>query len=95
MVLITTTKKFMQFAQSASSGTTGRQRIDESKFLDTKIPLPKLDIQKQIVDKISNSQNNLNNLKLEYQKYILHFKTLEKILFNFLKNLDSTLKISG
>lgn len=92
LVLITTTKKFMQFAQSASSGTTGRQRIDESKFLNTKIPLPKLDIQKQIVDKISNSQNNLDNLKLEYQKYILHFNntifnrdvTNEKNLLEFL-----------
>ena len=92
LVLITTTKKFMQFAQSASSGTTGRQRIDEARFLDTKIPLPKLDIQKQIVDKISNSQNNLNNLKLEYQKYILHFNntifnrdvTNEKNLLEFL-----------
>lgn len=54
LVLITTTKKFMQFAQSASSGTTGRQRIDESKFLDTKIPLPSVEIQKQIVEDYQN-----------------------------------------
>jgi restriction endonuclease S subunit len=49
LVLMTTTKKFMQFAQSASSGTTGRQRIDEKKFLDVKIPLPPLEKQKEIV----------------------------------------------
>jgi restriction endonuclease S subunit len=90
--LVTTTKQFMNFAQSASSGTTGRHYFQEDKFLDMKIPLPKLDIQKQIVDKISNSQNNLNNLKLEYQKYILHFNntifnrdvTNEKNLLEFL-----------
>ena len=59
LVLMTTTKKFQQFAQSASSGTTGRQRIDEKKFLDVKIPLPSLEIQKKIVkdyqDKINLS----------------------------------------
>ena len=90
--LVTTTKQFMNFAQSASSGTTGRHYFQEDKFLDMRIPLPKLDIQKQIVDKISNSQNNLNNLKLEYQKYILHFNntifnrdvTNEKNLLEFL-----------
>lgn len=49
LVLMTTTKKFMQFAQSASSGTTGRQRIDESKFLETKIPLPSLETQQRII----------------------------------------------
>ena len=43
LVLMTTTKKFQQFAQSSSSGTTGRQRIDEKKFLDVKIPLPSLE----------------------------------------------------
>jgi len=92
LVLITTTKNFMKFAQSASSGTTGRQRIDESKFLDTKIPLPSLKVQQQIVEKISTSQNILDNLKLEYEQYILHFNNLifnrdvtnEKNLLEFL-----------
>lgn len=77
LVLITTTKKFMQFAQSASSGTTGRQRIDESKFLDTKIPLPKLDIQKQIVE---NYQNKINLANEQEQKA----KDLEKDIEEYL-----------
>lgn len=59
LVLMTTTKKFQQFSQSASSGTTGRQRIDEKKFLEVKIPLPSLEVQKKIVqsyqDKLSLS----------------------------------------
>lgn len=50
LVLITTTKQFQKFAQSASSGTTGRQRIDETKFLDVKIPLPNITRQKKILD---------------------------------------------
>jgi len=54
LVLMTTTKKFQQFAQSSSSGTTGRQRINENKFLDVQIPLPPLDEQKDIVKGYQN-----------------------------------------
>ncbi|ABV67963.1 Type I restriction-modification system specificity determinant [Aliarcobacter butzleri RM4018] len=78
LVLITTTKKFMQFAQSASSGTTGRQRIDESKFLNTKIPLPKLDIQKQIVE---NYQNKINLASEQGQKAENLEKNIEEYLY--------------
>ncbi|KLD96386.1 MULTISPECIES: restriction endonuclease subunit S [Aliarcobacter] len=85
LVLITTTKKFMQFAQSASSGTTGRQRIDESKFLNTKIPLPKLDIQKQIVENYQNKINLANeqgqkaeNLEKDIEEYLYSKLGLEK-----------------
>jgi restriction endonuclease S subunit len=55
--LITTTKQFMKFAQSASSGTTGRHYLKEDKFLNVKIPLPSLDIQKNIVQ---NYQDKLD-----------------------------------
>ena len=49
LVLITTTKKFIEFAQSCSSGTTGRRRIDMTMFLAQKIPLPTLEEQNRIV----------------------------------------------
>lgn len=49
LVLITTTKKFIEFAQSCSSGTTGRRRIDMTMFLAQKIPLPSLEEQNRIV----------------------------------------------
>ena len=42
LLLITTTKKFIEFAQTCSSGTTNRQRIDLKKFLEVQIPLPPL-----------------------------------------------------
>ena len=67
-------KRFNAYMDGQVVGTTNRKYIKFNDLLnEIKIPLPKLDIQKQIVDKISNSQNNLNNLKSEYQKYILHF----------------------
>ncbi len=45
LLLITTTKVFIKFAQSCSSGTTNRQRMDIEMFLNQKIPLPKLEEQ--------------------------------------------------
>lgn len=51
LVLITSTQQFLNFAQNSSSGTTGRQRIDEKKFLDVKIPLPTLKKQRNILEK--------------------------------------------
>ena len=47
--LVTTTKQFVQFAQSCSSGTTNRQRIDLNQFLETKVPLPTLEEQLHIL----------------------------------------------
>lgn len=49
LVLITTTKEFIKFAQSCSSGTTNRQRMDIDLFLQQKIPLPSLQEQERIV----------------------------------------------
>ena len=50
LVLITTTKEFIHFAQSCSSGTTNRQRIDIESFLNVKIPLPSISEQNRIVE---------------------------------------------
>jgi restriction endonuclease S subunit len=49
LLLITTTKEFIQFAQSCSSGTTNRQRMDIDMFLNQTIPLPELTEQNRIV----------------------------------------------
>ncbi len=73
LVLMTTTKKFQQFAQSASSGTTGRQRIDERKFLNVKIPLPPLEIQRKLVEQVNQYKSELKNLKLEFDKLLQQF----------------------
>lgn len=48
--LITGTKRFAELCQRASSGTTGRQRVDEKAFLSFGIPVPSIPNQKLIVD---------------------------------------------
>jgi restriction endonuclease S subunit len=101
LVLMTTTKKFQQFAQSASSGTTGRQRIDEKKFLEVKIPLPPLEVQKKIVqsyqDKLSLSaqqEKEAEDKEEEIEKYLYKelgislSKTEEDNLLNFVNFKD-------
>lgn len=65
LLLITSTKEFIKFAQSCSSGTTNRQRMDIDMFLNQKIPLPKLEEQSVIIE----SYNKRTNTALE-----LHIK---------------------
>lgn len=62
-VLVCTTKQFIAFCQSCSSGTTNRQRVDEAQFLNIKVPVPSLDEQ--------------NKLVKEYNKYITKSCTID------------------
>lgn len=50
LTLVTSTKEFLKICQNSSSGTTGRQRVDETQFLNIKIPLPTLAEQDRIVE---------------------------------------------
>jgi type I restriction enzyme S subunit len=59
--LITGTKHFAELCQKASSGTTGRQRVDEKAFLGFRVPVPSIDIQKEIV------KQHRNNVEKEKQ----------------------------
>ena len=68
LVLITTTKKFIKFAQSCSSGTTNRQRIDINSFLNVKIPLPTLEEQNRIVLTYNNLIDEANRLGKEAKR---------------------------
>lgn len=77
LVLITTTKEFLKFAQSCSSGTTNRQRIDIDLFLNVKIPLPSLPEQYRIVEaynkkiKLAGEQGTkANELEQSIVKYL-------------------------
>ncbi len=77
LVLITTTKEFIQFAQSCSSGTTNRQRIDIDMFLNVNIPLPSLSEQNRIVEaykskvKLAEEQEvKANELETEIEIYL-------------------------
>ena len=50
LVLVSTTKQFIDFCQSCSSGTTNRQRVDEAQFLNIKVPVPSLKEQNKLVE---------------------------------------------
>lgn len=84
LLLITTTKTFLNFAQTCSSGTTNRQRINIEQFLNIKIPLPSLKEQDKIV-----SQYNKKTVLAEKQKN--EAKQLENDIENYLfENLGIT-----
>jgi restriction endonuclease S subunit len=75
--LITGTKHFAELCQKASSGTTGRQRVDEKAFLGFRIPVPQIEIQKKIVKQHRNNveketqlQSTLIALKNEIDLYL-------------------------
>jgi type I restriction enzyme S subunit len=61
LYLITITNEFQKFCQSLSSGTTGRQRIDEEAFLNISIPLPTKAQQKIIVDDFKKNISDAEN----------------------------------
>jgi len=79
LLLITTTKMFIKFAQSCSSGTTNRQRMDIDMFLNQKIPLPSLSEQEAIVNnyysKIKEAEGlekQASDLEGEIERYLFH-----------------------
>ena len=49
-VLVCTTKQFIAFCQSCSSGTTNRQRVNEAQFLNIRVPVPSLEQQNKLVE---------------------------------------------
>jgi restriction endonuclease S subunit len=53
--LVTTTQKFINFSEAASSGTTNRHYLQEKLFLSQKIPLPSLSEQQRLVDNYNAS----------------------------------------
>ncbi|MBN8852778.1 MAG: hypothetical protein BGO55_03395 [Sphingobacteriales bacterium 50-39] len=61
-VLITGTKHFAELCQRASSGTTGRQRVDEKAFLSFKIPVPSILNQGLLVDDFNSKIKKGNEL---------------------------------
>ena len=76
-VLVCTTKQFVAFCQSCSSGTTNRQRVDEAQFLNIKVPVPSLEEQNKLVEeynktitKIVDKENTINTLKKSIDQYI-------------------------
>ncbi len=74
LTLITTTKQFVELCNNASSGTTRRHYLQEDIFLNTKIPLPDVNIQKQLIEKYQKIKKRLDELKKEYPKLLEQFE---------------------
>lgn len=92
LLLITTTKEFIGFAQSCSSGTTNRQRMDIDMFLNQRIPLPNIEEQEKIVknyySKIKEAEKLIwqaNNLESDIEQYLFEELGIE-INANISKN---------
>lgn len=60
-------KKFIEQCLRASSGTTNRIRLQESKFLDFDIPLPSIEQQKEIIRQL----NKYNDIIIKIEDYNL------------------------
>ncbi len=49
LALLTTTEAFIQFCEQASNGTTNRHYLQESLFLNIKVPIPSIEEQNKLV----------------------------------------------
>lgn len=76
-VLVCTTKQFVAFCQSCSSGTTNRQRVDEAQFLNIKVPVPSLEEQNKLVE--------------EYNKQLAIAADAELLAIKKHRNINSSL----
>ena len=76
-VLVCTTKQFVEFCQSCSSGTTNRQRVDEAQFLNIKVPVPSLEKQNKLVE--------------EYNKQLAFAAVAELLAIKKHRNINSLL----
>lgn len=56
--------------KSASNGSTGRKRLSQAVFLSTRIPLPSIEEQKEMVEEIVSMRNKIKELseRIESQK---------------------------
>ena len=80
-VLVCTTKQFIAFCQSCSSGTTNRQRVDEAQFLNIKVPVPSLDEQNKLVKEYNKQISLARNLgeKARQEELDIHAYILSKL----------------
>ena len=80
-VLVCTTKQFIAFCQSCSSGTTNRQRVDEAQFLNIKVPVPSLEEQNKLVKEYNKQIALARNLgeKARQEELDIHAYILSKL----------------
>lgn len=89
-LILTTTKQFYNLCQQASSGTTNRQRISETDFLNIEIPLPTLTEQQRLVDEYSGRLSNATQLEVAANESENSSKKILLESLGIAKNLEQT-----
>lgn len=102
LTLLTTTNQFINFCEQASNGTTNRHYLQESLFLNIKIPVPSLDGQNKLVkeynkqvaiaDKLTKECEQINNNVLQYFNNSIGLKQTgnQVLLLGFTRYADIT-----
>lgn len=77
--LVVTTSEFVEFCEQASNGTTNRHYLQESLFLDIKIPLPTIEEQNKLVADYNKKmalaakqESQASTKEQEIEEYILN-----------------------
>jgi len=88
LALVTSSKQFHKYCQSASVGTTGRNYLQEELFLKIKIPLPNISEQQILVDSYNQAiseakeaEEKANNIDINCKIYLN-----EQVGLSFIKN---------
>jgi len=71
LVYILSTKKFTDFCSGTSIGSTQRQYLNEESLKDFKIPLPTLEIQNEIIEKIKKQKEIIKGAEIIESSYEL------------------------
>ncbi len=78
LTLLTTTQAFVSFCEQASNGTTNRHYLQEDLFMNTKVPVPSIEEQKELVKEYDDTmsfvmmeQSNVRNMVSKMRNFIL------------------------
>lgn len=98
LILLLSSNVFVQVWQDCSNGSGNRLYLQEPKFLNYKIPLPDISIQKQLVKeynyKLTQAQNledTLQNKELELEKFIFSELGIKSLQVKSSSNLLQTI----
>ena len=94
-VLVCTTKQFIAFCQSCSSGTTNRQRVDEAQFLNIKISVPSLEEQDKLVEEYNTAIARATICNDEITSISQDLSKTIKLLLGYKDDVDSDSKHGG
>lgn len=89
-VLVCTTKQFIAFCQSCSSGTTNRQRVDEEQFLNIKVPVPSLEKQNKLVEEYNSTIAKANQCSADKSRISTDISNKVKALLGYNNDSNNT-----